>query len=95
MCWRIQLLCNLILSKDHPFVFYSIIFYKFTILNKIYYVICRGHMIWLKMQNPRQAKRQKWLQDEHRRTFYLLVEGKGIRIFVILIIFFNIRNLNN
>ena len=36
MCWRIQLLCNLILSKDHPFVFYSIIFYKFTILNKSY-----------------------------------------------------------
>ena len=26
-------------------------------------------MAWLKMQNPHQAKRQKWLQDEHRRTF--------------------------
>ncbi|RVW67500.1 hypothetical protein CK203_063103 [Vitis vinifera] len=27
------------------------------------------HMKWLKMKYPRQAKRQKWLQDEHMRTF--------------------------
>ncbi|KAL6334208.1 hypothetical protein AAG906_006801 [Vitis piasezkii] len=34
------------------------------------------HMKWLKMKYPRQAKRQKWLQDEHMR-FYLLVETKA------------------
>ncbi|KAL6347740.1 hypothetical protein AAG906_026269 [Vitis piasezkii] len=27
------------------------------------------HMEWLKSKNPRQSKRQKWLQDEHLRTF--------------------------
>ncbi|RVX18397.1 hypothetical protein CK203_006331 [Vitis vinifera] len=27
------------------------------------------HMEWLKLKNPRQSKRQKWLQDEHLRTF--------------------------
>ncbi|RVW70445.1 hypothetical protein CK203_058330 [Vitis vinifera] len=27
------------------------------------------HMKWLKMKYPRQVKRQKWLQDEHMRTF--------------------------
>ena len=32
-------------------------------------------MTWLKMQNTRQAKRQKWLQDEHMHTFtYWLME---------------------
>ena len=81
MCWRIQLLCNLTLSKDHPFVFYSIMFYKFTILNKIYYMICRQHMTWLKMQNPHQAKRQKWLQYEHRRTFTYWLREKVLEYF--------------
>ncbi|RVW24553.1 hypothetical protein CK203_090862 [Vitis vinifera] len=27
------------------------------------------HMKWLKLNNPRQSKRQKWLQEEHMRTF--------------------------
>ncbi|RVW79755.1 hypothetical protein CK203_058233 [Vitis vinifera] len=27
------------------------------------------HMEWLKLKNPRQSKRQKWLHDEHMRTF--------------------------
>ena len=26
-------------------------------------------MKWLKLKNPRQAKKQKWLQEEHMRTF--------------------------
>ena len=35
-------------------------------------------MAWLKMQNPRQAKRQKWLQDEHRRTFTYWLREKVV-----------------
>ncbi|KAL6333211.1 hypothetical protein AAG906_028394 [Vitis piasezkii] len=27
------------------------------------------HMKWLKLNNPRQSKRQKWLQEENMRTF--------------------------
>ena len=35
-------------------------------------------MKWLKMKYPHQAKRQKWLQDEHMRTFTYWLRQKVI-----------------
>ncbi|KAL6345336.1 hypothetical protein AAG906_015819 [Vitis piasezkii] len=40
------------------------------------------HMKWLKMKYPRQAKRQKWLQDEHMRTFTYWLRQKVIDHYV-------------
>ncbi|KAL6349375.1 hypothetical protein AAG906_034031 [Vitis piasezkii] len=41
-------------------------------------VYLREHMEWLKLKNPRQSKRQKWLQDEHLRTFTYWLRKKWI-----------------
>ncbi|RVW87691.1 hypothetical protein CK203_057234 [Vitis vinifera] len=51
--------CNLLLQAHHY------VLENTTIIQP--YI--EEHMKWLKLNNPRQSKRQKWLQEEHMRTF--------------------------
>ncbi|RVW72143.1 hypothetical protein CK203_057974 [Vitis vinifera] len=51
--------CNLLLQAHHY------VLENTTIIQ--HYI--EEHMKWLKLNNPRQSKRQKWLQEEHMRTF--------------------------
>ncbi|KAL6326028.1 hypothetical protein AAG906_038520 [Vitis piasezkii] len=51
--------CNLLLQAHHY------VLENTTIIQP--YI--EEDMKWLKLNNPRQSKRQKWLQEEHMRTF--------------------------
>ena len=33
-------------------------------------------MTWLRKENPSKSKRQKWVYDEHRRTFIVWLREK-------------------
>ena len=47
-------------------------------LLPFYTYLNREHIKWLKLDNHRQAKKQKWLQEEHMRTMnhFLLMHMK-------------------
>ena len=42
----------------------------------IYYLFCREHMNHLKIENPRRAKNEQWLQVEHNRSFGAWIRDK-------------------
>ena len=54
-------------------------------------------MKWLKLNNPRQSKRQKWLQEKHMRTFTHWLRKKGIEFILKIAPFLALitKNSNN
>ncbi|RVW30064.1 hypothetical protein CK203_115143 [Vitis vinifera] len=60
-----------LLEKCFPPSFFDIM------LHRTVHLARREHMEWLKLKNPHQSKRQKWLQDEHLRTFTYWLRKKA------------------
>ena len=44
-----------------------------------YKLLHREHMKWLRMKYSRQSKREKWVQNEHMRTFTYWLQEKVLK----------------